>query len=115
MSASDTKEKKPDVSSSQEASQDQGTQETPQKRTDGKIQVTIAFRDQKTKFLIKPTTQFSKVFASFYAAMNAQEGTYKFIYNGVRVEPTGKPLDFEMDDDDDPEITAMLEQVGGSV
>ncbi|EJD36179.1 hypothetical protein AURDEDRAFT_174781, partial [Auricularia subglabra TFB-10046 SS5] len=74
MSASDMKEQKPDVSSSQEAPQDLGSQETPLKRTDGKIQVTIAFHDQKTKLLMNPTTQFSKVFAKFYAATNAQAG-----------------------------------------
>ncbi|EJD32861.1 hypothetical protein AURDEDRAFT_178043 [Auricularia subglabra TFB-10046 SS5] len=109
------KEQKPDVSSSQEAPQDLGSQETPLKRTDGKIQVTIAFHDQKTKLLMNPTTQFSKVFAKFYAATNAQAGTYKFIYNGIRIEPTSKPLDIEMGDEDDPEIMAVLEQVGGSV
>ncbi|KZV98881.1 hypothetical protein EXIGLDRAFT_831882 [Exidia glandulosa HHB12029] len=98
----DTPEKKPKIPTA-----------TPEQKQE-KFQITLKHQSGQTvKFLVKPSTVFQKIFASFHEQTHTQAGTLKFIYNGQRVRPEDTPAQFEMEEDDEPEIEAHAEQVGG--
>ncbi|KAH7103463.1 hypothetical protein BKA62DRAFT_696988 [Auriculariales sp. MPI-PUGE-AT-0066] len=78
-----------------------------------KFTLKIRHQGQELKFLVKYTTQFSKIFDNAHNSFNMQPGTLRFMYEGKRVRETETPGDHAMQDDEDPEIEAHVEQLGG--
>ncbi|KAJ3332313.1 hypothetical protein HDU76_000643 [Blyttiomyces sp. JEL0837] len=63
-------------------------------------------------FKIRRTTPMEKLIRAFTEKNGAGQGTYRFSYNGDRLNPHKTPDDLEMDDGD--LIEATVEQLGGS-
>lgn len=79
-----------------------------------KITITVRGTDGAvTKFMLKPTAKFEKVFTAFESAKGATPGTYKFLSSeGIRLRPQEIVGDYPWDDDD--EISAVLAMQGGA-
>jgi hypothetical protein len=60
-------------------------------------------------FKVKRGINFSKIFDAFHNKVGAAPGTYKFMRDGSRVEPTETPDSLDMDEDE--QIDAIAQQV----
>lgn len=79
-----------------------------------KITVTVRGTDGVvTKFMLKPTAKFEKVFTAFESAKGATPGTYKFLSSeGVMLLPQEIVGDYNWEEEE--EISAALAQHGGA-
>jgi len=64
-------------------------------------------------FKVRTTTPLTKVVDAYNAQQQAQPGTYRFYFDGVRIVPGDTPASLEMEDMDC--IDVQIEQVGGHV
>ncbi|KAF8510123.1 hypothetical protein BU17DRAFT_98385 [Hysterangium stoloniferum] len=71
-----------------------------------KLNLQVMFNDSMIKLQVKANTSFKKIFDTAYAKFNQAPGTIRFMYDGKRIQPTDKPLDFDMEDGD--QIDAQL-------
>ncbi|KIO32391.1 hypothetical protein M407DRAFT_241463 [Tulasnella calospora MUT 4182] len=79
-----------------------------------KLTITVRASDGAvTKFMLKPTAKFEKVFAAFENAKGAAPGTYRFLSSeGVIIRSQETVGDYNWDEDE--EISAVLAQQGGA-
>jgi len=76
-----------------------------------KIDLTINYEGQTCTVKVKTTTPLKKVFEAAEKRFGRDPGTFKFIYEGVRLQPQDTPVDHNMESGDI--IDAHLEQLGG--
>ncbi|KAF4565442.1 hypothetical protein EYR40_002477 [Pleurotus pulmonarius] len=69
----------------------------------GGVQITIK---------VKANTPFKKIFEAAENRFSKDPGTFKFTYDGQRIQPDESPASLGMEDGD--QIDANLEQLGGS-
>lgn len=95
----DTNETKPDVKD---------------KKPDMDGRLTVKVRDSEgveILFKIKKTTRFEKVMAAYTQKVGGTPGSYKFLFDGERINEDNTPESLEMNDMD--VVDAMIAQVGG--
>ncbi|KAI3960153.1 hypothetical protein MKW98_016877 [Papaver atlanticum] len=73
-------------------------------RNDGKRETEVAFR-------IKRSSQFSKLINAYCEMQKVDVKTYRFLYDGKRLDQKQTPDELEMEDGD--QIDVMLEMDGG--
>jgi len=76
-----------------------------------KIDLTINFEGQTCTVKVKSTTPLKKVFEAAEKRFGRDPGTFKFIYDGERLQPQDTPAERGMESGDI--IDAHLEQLGG--
>jgi len=76
-----------------------------------KIDLTINYEGQTCTIKVKPTTPLKKVFEAAEKRFGRDPKTFKFIYQGVRLQPEETPAFHDMESGD--MIDAHLEQLGG--
>jgi len=78
-----------------------------------KIDLTINYdaQGQTCTVKVKSTTPLKKVFEAAEKRFGRDPGTFRFIYEGVRLQPQDTPASHEMESGDI--IEAHLEQLGG--
>jgi len=76
-----------------------------------KIDLTINYEGQTCTVKVKPTTPLKKVFEAAEKRFGRDPGTFKFIYDGERLQPQETPASHNMESGDI--IDAHLEQLGG--
>jgi len=76
-----------------------------------KIDLTINYEGQTCTVKVKSTTPLKKVFEAAEKRFGREAGTFKFIYDGERLQPQETPADHNMESGDI--IDAHLEQLGG--
>ncbi|KAF9040225.1 ubiquitin-like protein [Hymenopellis radicata] len=65
----------------------------------------------KIAVMVRRDTRFAKVFAAAEKKFGKEPGTFKFTYEGKRIQPDQTPAEVDMEDQDT--IDAHLEQTGG--
>lgn len=91
-----------------------GTDDATPDGTGSSEQVNIKVRDSEgneVQFRIKKKTQLKKLMDAYCARMGTSVGTYRFLFDGNRVNDTDTPESLEMEDMD--VIDAVLFQQGG--
>ncbi|KAI3971841.1 hypothetical protein MKW92_028588 [Papaver armeniacum] len=73
-------------------------------RNDGKRETEVAFR-------IKRSSQFSKLINAYCEMQKVDVKTYRFLYDGKRLDEKQTPDELEMEDGD--QIDVMLAMLGG--
>ncbi|KIJ40296.1 hypothetical protein M422DRAFT_32338 [Sphaerobolus stellatus SS14] len=76
-----------------------------------KLNLTVVFGENSMKIQVKPNTPFKKVFEATYKRFNLAPGSIRFGYEGSRIQPDDTPFSLGVEDDD--QIDAQAEQVGG--
>ncbi|KAK0209189.1 ubiquitin-related domain-containing protein [Desarmillaria ectypa] len=77
-----------------------------------KININIQTDDgTKITVLVRRDTKFSKVFQAAEKKFGKESGTFKFTYEGKRIQKDETPAEVDMEDGDT--IDAHLGQVGG--
>jgi len=76
-----------------------------------KIDLTINYEGQTCTVKVKTTTPLKKVFEAAEKRFGRDPGTFKFIYDGERLQPQDTPAGHGMESGDI--IDAHLEQLGG--
>ncbi|RZC62416.1 hypothetical protein C5167_024160 [Papaver somniferum] len=76
--------------------------------------VRSVIQDDNTEvaFRIRRSSQFSKLISAYCEMKKIDDKTYRFLYDGKRLDPKQTPDDIEMEADGD-QIDVMLEQDGG--
>ncbi|KAJ9068815.1 SUMO protein smt3 [Entomophthora muscae] len=64
-------------------------------------------------FKIKKHTPLKKLMDAYCTRQGKTPSSVRFLYDGVRIQPTNTPVELEMDDGDS--IDVMVEQLGGSL
>lgn len=62
-------------------------------------------------FKIKQKTKMGKVFAAYASRKGVQQSSFRFIFDGERIDEHQTPMDLEMEEND--LIDCMIEQTGG--
>ncbi|RUS16778.1 ubiquitin-related domain-containing protein [Endogone sp. FLAS-F59071] len=62
-------------------------------------------------FKIKRTTQLKKLMEAYCDRQGKTTNSVRFLYDGIRIQPTNTPNELEMEDGDS--IDVMVEQIGG--
>lgn len=62
-------------------------------------------------FKVKKTTSFKKLMDAYCKRTGVDPASVRFLFDGVRLQPDETPLDVGIEDED--EIDAMVQQVGG--
>lgn len=76
------------------------------------IQVTLAEQSgQELSFRVRPTHTFEKIINAFCKARHASVTTYRFLYDGQRINGKATMTDLGMEDGD--MIDVMMNQTGG--
>lgn len=91
-----------------------GADEAPADGTGSSEQVNIKVRDSEgneVQFRIKKKTQLKKLMDAYCGRMGTSVGTYRFLFDGNRVNDQDTPESLEMEDMD--VIDAVLFQQGG--
>ncbi|KAJ7577919.1 ubiquitin-related domain-containing protein [Mycena floridula] len=78
-----------------------------------KMNLIIVWNDQNVTIKVKTNQAFKKIFEAAEKRFGKEPGTFKFTYDGNRVQVTDTPAELGMEDGD--QIDAHLEQVGGSI
>ncbi|CAL1702559.1 unnamed protein product [Somion occarium] len=78
-----------------------------------KLNIVVDFEGQSCTILVKHNTPFKKIFDAAEKRFGKEPGTFKFTYEGKRIQATETPLDHEMQDGE--VIDAHLQQLGGSL
>jgi len=60
---------------------------------------------------VKKSTKFGKIFGAYAKRKSIELNVLRFVYDGQRVSADSTPESLDMDDND--QLDAMLEQVGG--
>jgi len=76
-----------------------------------KIDLTINYEGQTCTVKVKTTTPLKKVFEAAEKRFGRDPGTFRFIYNGTRLQPQDTPATHDMESGDI--IDAHLGQLGG--
>jgi len=76
-----------------------------------KIDLTINYEGQTCTVKVKPTTALKKVFDAAEKRFGRDPGSFRFIYDGARLQPQDTPEDHNMESGD--MIDAHLQQLGG--
>ncbi|THV02058.1 hypothetical protein K435DRAFT_775796 [Dendrothele bispora CBS 962.96] len=85
----------------------------PERESDVKPKMTlnISYEGNQVQVKVKANMTFKKIFEAAEKRFQKEPGTFKFTYEGNRVQPTDTPASLEMEDGD--QIDAFLEQLGG--
>ncbi|PWZ01882.1 ubiquitin-like protein [Testicularia cyperi] len=89
-------------------------QEAPQPKPEGNEQLNIKVKDAEGNevfFKVKRTTKLSKLKKAYAERMGKPENSVRFIFDGQRIGDNDSAESLGMDDQD--EIDAMIEQLGG--
>ncbi|RZC68899.1 hypothetical protein C5167_033683 [Papaver somniferum] len=88
--------------------------QTPKAEKPSHINITVKKNDDNTEvaFRIRRSSQFSKLISAYCEMKKIDNKTYRFLYDGKRLDPKQTPDDIEMEADGD-QIDVMLEQDGG--
>ncbi|EIM84847.1 uncharacterized protein STEHIDRAFT_122796 [Stereum hirsutum FP-91666 SS1] len=78
-----------------------------------KLSLSINYEGTPITIKVKGNTPFRKIFEAAEKRFGKDPGTFKFVYDGERVNAQDTPLSRGMEDGD--VIDAHLEQVGGSL
>ncbi|RDB21923.1 Ubiquitin-like protein SMT3 [Hypsizygus marmoreus] len=78
-----------------------------------KLNLNIGHDGTQITVKVKANMKFAKIFAAAEQRFGKEPGTFKFTYDGARVQPTDTPGDLGMEDGD--QIDAHLEQIGGGL
>ncbi|KAK7682009.1 hypothetical protein QCA50_014973 [Cerrena zonata] len=76
-----------------------------------KLNISVEHEGQTCTVLVKHNTPFKKIFDAAEKRFSKEPGTFKFFFEGKRLQPTETPQDHEMQDGD--AIDAHLQQLGG--
>ncbi|KAK7440637.1 Small ubiquitinrelated modifier [Stygiomarasmius scandens] len=76
-----------------------------------KMTLNISHDGQQVQVKVKANMSFKKIFEAAEKRFSKDPGTFKFIYDGKRIQATDTPAGLEMEDGD--QIDAFLEQLGG--
>jgi len=76
-----------------------------------KIDLTIVHEGQTCQIKVKSTTPLKKVFEAAEKRFGRETGTFKFFFEGTRLQPQDTPASHGMESGDS--IDAHLEQLGG--
>ncbi|KAF9445238.1 ubiquitin-like protein [Macrolepiota fuliginosa MF-IS2] len=76
-----------------------------------KLNLMIAFEGTSITVKVRPTMTFAKIFQAAEKKFEKDPGSFKFTYDGERVNAQSTPGDLGMEDGD--QIDAHLEQIGG--
>ncbi|KAI0065157.1 ubiquitin-like protein [Artomyces pyxidatus] len=79
--------------------------------TKPKLNITINYEGKPITVKVKANMQFRKIFEVAEKRFGKDPGTFKFVYEGERVQPDETPAGRSMEDGD--VIDAHLEQLGG--
>ncbi|KAA1470899.1 hypothetical protein DENSPDRAFT_836827 [Dentipellis sp. KUC8613] len=78
-----------------------------------KLNLVINYEGQHITIKVRANTEFKKIFEAAEKRFGKDPGTFKFVYEGERVNAQDTPAQREMEDGDI--IDAHLEQLGGGV
>jgi len=90
----------------------QGLEETQGESKPEKIEVHVVYDSQRTTIKLKPSTKFEKIFSAIETKFQKQAGTFKFTYEGKRIQKHETAEDLGLENGD--QIDAFLEQLGGA-
>jgi len=76
-----------------------------------KINVVVNFEGQTCTVKVKPSMPFQKIFDAASKRFQKEPGTFKFTFDGQRIQPDMTPAELDMEEGDT--IDAHLQQVGG--
>ncbi|GBE85867.1 Ubiquitin-like protein [Sparassis crispa] len=76
-----------------------------------KINLVVEFEGQTCTIKVKSGMAFKKVFEAAEKRFGKEPGTFKFHFEGVRLNPESTPAEMSMEDGDT--IDAHLQQLGG--
>ncbi|KAJ7302340.1 ubiquitin-related domain-containing protein [Mycena albidolilacea] len=76
-----------------------------------KLNLNITFDGNQITVKVKPNTKFTKIFQAAEQRFGKEPGTFKFTYDGQRINKEDTPADLEIEDGD--QIDCHLEQLGG--
>ncbi|KAF8329798.1 uncharacterized protein EI90DRAFT_3125062 [Cantharellus anzutake] len=107
MDVKPTIDSKPDI----KGSDDPPATQIPQ----GKVQVLVQLGEQQFRYAVKPTTPFKKIFDATEKQVGATPGTLRFHHGGARIRNDDTLVSIDADLDDDIEISASVEQIGGAL
>ncbi|KAF4622316.1 hypothetical protein D9613_009260 [Agrocybe pediades] len=77
-----------------------------------KINLNIAYEGTQITVKVKPNMRFGKIFEAAEQRLGKEPGTFKFTYDGTRVNKDDTPAGLGMEDGD--QVDAFLEQLGGA-
>mmetsp|Transcript_6554 Transcript_6554/g.15164 ORF Transcript_6554/g.15164 Transcript_6554/m.15164 type:complete len:94 (+) Transcript_6554:40-321(+) len=76
------------------------------------INIKVKGQDNNVVFFkIKKTTPLRRLMETYCERLSIQMGNVIFLFDGQRLNPAQTPAELEMEDED--EVDAMLQQVGG--
>ncbi|KAF9221203.1 hypothetical protein BS17DRAFT_786068 [Gyrodon lividus] len=78
-----------------------------------KLSLVINFEGQHITVKVKPNMPFKKIFEAAEKRFGKDPGTFKFAFEGRRLNAVDTPAGTELEDGD--MIDAVLEQLGGGV
>ncbi|KAG5721554.1 hypothetical protein E4T56_gene13085 [Termitomyces sp. T112] len=76
-----------------------------------KLNLNISYNGNQITVKVKANMKFSKIFAAAEQKFQKEAGTFKFTFEGQRLQPDDTPASLGMEDGD--QIDAFLEQLGG--
>ncbi|KAI0052225.1 ubiquitin-like protein [Auriscalpium vulgare] len=77
-----------------------------------KLTITINYEGKLVTVKVKASMQFKKIFEVAEKRFQKDPGTFKFVFEGERVQPEDTPASLNMEEGD--VIDAHLEQLGGA-
>ncbi|KAJ7471958.1 ubiquitin-related domain-containing protein [Mycena latifolia] len=77
-----------------------------------KLNIKLTYDGNEITVKVKPNTKFTKIFQAAEQRFGKDSGTFKFVYDGTRINRDDTPADLNMENDD--QIDCFLEQLGGS-
>ncbi|KAF9524224.1 ubiquitin-related domain-containing protein [Crepidotus variabilis] len=76
-----------------------------------KLNLVIAYEGQQITVKVKTNMKFGKIFEAATQRFGKDSGTFRFTYDGNRINADDTPADLSMEDGD--QVDAHLQQVGG--
>ncbi|KAJ6558157.1 hypothetical protein B0H19DRAFT_1150138 [Mycena capillaripes] len=76
-----------------------------------KLNLNISYEGNQITVKVKPGTKFSKIFQAAEQRFGKESGTFKFVYEGTRINAEDTPAGLGIEDMD--QIDCFLEQLGG--
>ncbi|KAJ7086429.1 hypothetical protein B0H15DRAFT_844624 [Mycena belliarum] len=76
-----------------------------------KLNLRLIYDGNEITVKVKPNTKFTKIFQAAEQRFAKESGTFKFVYEGTRINKDDTPADLNIEDMD--QIDCFLEQLGG--
>ncbi|KAJ7641502.1 ubiquitin-related domain-containing protein [Roridomyces roridus] len=77
-----------------------------------KLNLNISYEGNQITVKVKPNTKFTKIFQAAEQRFGKEPGTFKFVYEGNRINKEDTPAELGIEDQD--QIDCFLEQTGGA-